>query len=244
MGLQFNVALPTHALKGFMFTKLSVIAVSTVLLTGCAPTTPAVVGPSPAPSVSQSADGNDAKDSPGLQADPSTSSAAEVDFDRFLNSMEATCIYAQGVGVTESVSVDGKLEGSLILLPKTAAIADGYTAGWIPANGDPTEIVFNTDAFDSCYLANMASLAREAGEGLRDQVIVTYDETTDAYAVVVDFGDFPRSAIYQMGEGQIAYSVTGPNDKGQTISMVVRFGMPKAEQIASLSAAVDVLLGD
>lgn len=221
-----------------MFLRLTSLAASVLLLSGCAQTQP-VVGPSTpeapssSPSVSQS---------PSVS--PTATPASNPLLEKFLGHMATTCIYAQGVGVTETVSTNGVLDGSLILLPKKEAILDGYTAGWIPADGSPAEVIFESDAFDSCALANMDSLAKESGSDLSGSVTVKFDEVTQIFTATTDFGDFSRTAKYQVGDGGIVYSVVGTDASGKEIATAMKFGMPKAEHIAALTAAVKALLAD
>jgi hypothetical protein len=163
------------------------------------------------------------------------------DYYNFFNSIATTCIYAQGVGVTETVSTNGVLDGSLILLPASAALSGGYTAAWIPANGGPTEVIFESDAFGACALANMETLAKEAGQDLRKKVKVKYDAETNSYTATVDFSGFASTSQYQIGEGGIVYSVQGVDSTGADVLTSMKFGMPKSEHAEALRAAVEAL---
>lgn len=219
-----------------MFNRLAILLSASLLLSGCAPSTPIPVQ-SEATQTQAPADmsGNDVRR-------PSPTSNVDVvvkdDHYNFLNSMATTCIYAEGVGVTETVTTEGVLDGTLVMLPRSEAIDGSYTAGWIPANGNPAEVIFEKDVFDSCAIANMEALAKEAGKDLRKTVRVKYDAATDAYTATVDFSGFTRTAKYQMGEGGIAYSVTGTETNGQEVVTAMKFGMPKPEYVAALTAAI------
>lgn len=217
---------------------VALLASVSLLLTGCAQGSP-IVNDLPTAFPTQSPSGGDATDTPNLV--PTTNPIIKDDYYNFFNSMATTCIYAQGVGVTETVSTDGVLDGSLILLPPSAAVSDSYTAGWIPANGGATEVIFESDAFVSCALANMETLAKEAGGDLRKKVNVKYDAATNIYTATVDFSGFASTSKYQIGEGGITYSVTGTDAQGSEVLTSMKFGMPKAEHLAALKAAVEAL---
>lgn len=222
-----------------MFRRLTILASAVILLAGCAPQSAPTVVQSPESSQSPAESGQDATDV-AIPA-PSASAVVKDDHYNFLNSMATTCLYAQGVGVTETVSSNRVLDGTLVLVPPAAAIAGSYTAGWIPANGGAAEVVFESDVFDSCAIANMESLAKDSGQDLRKKVRVKYDEAADAYTATVDFSGFSRTAKYQIGDGGIVYSVTGTDPKGLEIVTSMKFGMPSSEHIAALKAAVDAL---
>jgi hypothetical protein len=220
---------------------LVLLASVSLLLTGCAQASPAVDElPTAAPT--QSASGSDATDIPTVS--PTVEPVVKDDYYNFLNSMATTCLYAQGVGVTETVSTNGVLDGSLILLPPSAAISDGYTAGWIPANGEPAEVIFESDAFGACALANMEALAKEAGGDLRKSVKVKYDAETNSYTATVDFSGFASTSKYQIGEGGIVYSVKGTDSNGAEVLTSMKFGIPKSEYIEALRGAVEKLFLD
>lgn len=227
-------------LKGPMLPRIAILLSATVLLAGCTSQGVPTVTQTPTTSSQSPADsGQDATDI--AMPAPPKEPIIKDDHYNFLNSMATTCIYAQGVGVTETVATNGVLDGSLILLPPAEAISGSYTAGWIPANGEAAEVVFESDVFDSCAIANMESLARESGQDLRDKVRAKYDAESDTYTATVDFLGFSRTAKYQIGEGGIAYSVIGTDAKGSEIVTTMKFGMPKADQVALLKMAVDKL---
>lgn len=212
------------------------LAAAMLLLTGCAPSTPIAQRiPAPQETIQKPAEHG----SPSPTTSPTAKSNPTLD--AFLGHMATTCLFAQGVGVAESVVIDGSLDGSMILLPPREAILDGYTAGWIPANGAPAEVVMESDAFESCAIANMDTLAKEAGQSLAGTISVTYDKITQVFTATVDFGGFSRTGKYQVGDGGIVYSVTSTDPQGRQIVTTMKFGMPKPDMVAALATAVKAL---
>lgn len=223
-----------------MFSRIVVALASVAVLTGCAQAVP-IVGPSgsatPAPTVTSSSEPENSESTPSASDGPTASD----DYDRFMNAMATTCLYAQGVGVMETISEANEPVGVLFMLPKNAAVDDGYTAGWVPANGDPAEVIFETDAFESCYLANMDGLSRESGSDLRNSVTVAFEAETNTYRAVLDFGDFQRTVAYEIGEGGIVYKALSVGPDGSALITTMTFGMPQAVYVDALKAAVAAL---
>lgn len=228
-----------------MLAKISILSVATLLLAGCATQSPVTTSPTPSQSESSSASPSTSPSvSPSATASPSPSASIDAVTAKFINSMETTCLYARGVGVTETISTDGKTDGVLIMLPEKQALYDGYTAGWIPADGGAAEVIFESDVFDSCSIANTVSLLSESGSDINEYLDVTYDPVTDVYTATTSFSEFTRKARYQMGEGGIAYSVIGTDGQGRTIATKMKYGMPKAEHVEALRKAIDALFAD
>lgn len=229
-------------LKGPMFVRLAAATASLLLLTACAPVAPQA-GPTGTPSASQSQPQNNGNGNKTPK--PTSSSAAPIvkdDLYNFLNHLATSCIFAKGVGVTETISSNTRgPEGNLFMVDPKEAVS-GYTAGWVPAEGN-AEVILETDPFEVCAVANMDTLARAQGVDMHKKVRVIFDEVANTYTVKINMGDYQRTATYQIGDGGIIYTVTSTGADGRLITSKIRYGQPTADLVTPWKAAVAVMAG-
>ena len=127
--------------------------------------------------------------------------------DELLTIAIASCEKAMGEGVVErSTDPTGY---TLVMVPKDQAI-DGYSAAYfLPP--DTYELIWETDVFYSCELANSFWLASEAGAELEAEV--SFDPDTGTYLVTQDFGEWGLSATsFEVVDGLLVSAVNLNSD--------------------------------
>ena len=119
----------------------------------------------------------------------------------------ASCEKAMAEGVVERSS--DPTGYTLVMVPKDQAI-DGYSAAYfLPP--DTFELIWETDVFYSCELANSFWLASEAGAELEAEV--SFDPDTGTYLVTQDFGEWGLSATsFEVVDGLLVSAVNLNSD--------------------------------
>ena len=127
--------------------------------------------------------------------------------DELLTIASASCEKAMAEGVVERSS--DPTGYTLVMVPKDQAI-DGYSAAYfLPP--DTYELIWETDVFYSCELANSFWLASEAGAELEAEV--SFDPDTGTYLVTQDFGEWGLSATsFEVVDGLLVSAVNLNSD--------------------------------
>jgi hypothetical protein len=143
----------------------------------------------------------------------------------------ASCEKALAEGVVEkSVEPEGLV---LVMIPKQEAIA-GYSAAYfLPPN--TYELIFETDVFSSCALANLFSLSEEAGQEL--DLEVTLDKQTNTFLVTQDLGEWGVTATgYEVNADLI---VAATNLNADTGKLLIEYGPVSDADRAIIQTSVD-----
>lgn len=140
------------------------------------------------------------------EAEPEETKASRV-VDEFITIAIASCEKAMAEGVVERSS--DPTGYTLVMVPKAQAI-DGYSAAYfLPP--DTYELIWETDVFYSCELANSFWLASEAGAELEAEV--SFDPDTGTYLVTQDFGEWGLSATsFEVVDGLLVSAVNLNSD--------------------------------
>lgn len=140
------------------------------------------------------------------EAEPEETKAISV-VDEFITIAIASCEKAMAEGVVERSS--DPTGYTLVMVPKNQAI-DGYSAAYfLPPY--TYELIWETDVFYSCELANSFWLASEAGAELEAEV--SFDPDTGTYLVTQDFGEWGLSATsFEVVDGLLVSAVNLNSD--------------------------------
>ena len=140
------------------------------------------------------------------EAEPEETKASSV-VDELITIAVASCEKAMAEGVVErSTDPTGY---TLVMVPKDQAI-NGYSAAYfLPPN--TYALIWETDVFYSCELANSFWLASEAGAELEAEV--SFDPDTGTYLVTQDFGEWGLSATsFEVVDGLLVSAVNLNSD--------------------------------
>jgi hypothetical protein len=143
----------------------------------------------------------------------------------------ASCEKALAEGVVEkSVEPEGLV---LVMIPKQEAIA-GYSAAYfLPPN--TYELIFETDVFSSCALANLFSLSEEAGQEL--DLEVTLDKQTNTFLVTQDLGEWGVTATGYEVKADLIVAATNLN--ADTGKLLIEYGQVSDADRAIIQTSVD-----
>jgi hypothetical protein len=192
--------------------------------------TPSQIQPQGTPSETEAESGIGTEDQ--VQDSEETSpESQELLIDRFREITYASCEKALGEGVVEkSVEPEGLV---LVMIPKQEAIA-GYSAAYfLPPN--TYELIFETDVFSSCALANFFSLSEEAGQEL--DLEVTLDKQTNTFLVTQDLGEWGVTATgYEVNADLI---VAATNLNADTGKLLIEYGPVSDADRAIIQTSVD-----
>jgi hypothetical protein len=143
----------------------------------------------------------------------------------------ASCEKALAEGVVEkSVEPEGLV---LVMIPKQEAIA-GYSAAYfLPPN--TYELIFETDVFSSCALANLFSLSEEAGQEL--DLEVTLDKQTNTFLVTQDLGEWGVTATGYEVKADLIVAATNLN--ADTGKLLIEYGPVSDADRAIIQTSVD-----
>ena len=132
----------------------------------------------------------------------------------FIEVAIASCDKALAEGVVEDTP---GLELIAVMVPKEMGI-DGYSAAYFQAP-DTYELIWETDFFFACSIANQATLSKEAGVELELDVEVE----GDTYRVKqLDFDQNPFTTEYFVESGLIKKASS--DNGGETIETLIRYG--------------------
>ena len=132
----------------------------------------------------------------------------------FIEVAIASCDKALAEGVVEDTP---ELELMAVMVPKEMGI-DGYSAAYFQAP-DTYELIWETDFFFACSIANQATLSEEAGVKLELDVEVDGDR----YLVTqLDFDQNPYTTEYFVESGLI--KKTSSDSGGETIEALISYG--------------------
>jgi hypothetical protein len=147
----------------------------------------------------------------------------------FIEVAMASCDKALAEGVVEDTP---ELELMAVMVPKEMGI-DGYSAAYFQAP-DTYELIWETDFFFACSIANQATLSEEAGV----QLDLDVEVDGDRYLVTqLDFDQNPYTTEYFVESGLIKMTSSGSG--GETIKTLISYG---GEMEASLEIISEALL--
>lgn len=143
----------------------------------------------------------------------------------------ASCEKALARGVVErSVEPEGLV---IVMIPKQEAIA-GYSAAYfLPP--DTYELIFETDVFSSCALANLFALSEEAGQEL--ELEITHDKQTNTFFITQDLGEWGMSATSYEVKGDLIAAATNLN--AETGRFLIEYGQVSDADRAIIQTSVD-----
>jgi hypothetical protein len=204
----------------------SVALLTSLLLTGCAPTLAGV-------------------DSPSLQPGAVKTMSDSEAFTTFSTIAETSCDKANLEGVTEVTSVGNKTVSTSVLVPKDQGVED-FSAAFQEntAKGVTNQIVYETTGlFYSCTVAQTLEMAAEGNIKPEDAgVTVRYNRDAGDLGTIftvtqVYDGEEPDITTYTVKNGLIdsASFTTAKNEQPVT---TVHYGATK-ESLAILTAAVE-----
>lgn len=147
----------------------------------------------------------------------------------FIEIAIASCDKALAEGVIEETPA---LELIAVMVPKEMGM-EGYSAAYFQAP-DTYELIWETDFFFACSIANQATLSQEAGVRLELDVEVDGDR----YLVTqLDFDQNPYTTEYFVESGLI--KKTSSDSGGETIETLISYG---GEMEASLKIIREALV--
>ncbi|MFM2023830.1 MAG: hypothetical protein RIR89_1222 [Actinomycetota bacterium] len=147
----------------------------------------------------------------------------------FIEVAMASCDKALAEGVVEDTP---GLELMAVMVPKEMGI-DGYSAAYFQAP-DTYELIWETDFFFACSIANQATLSEEAGV----QLDLDVEVDGDRYLVTqLDFDQNPYTTEYFVDSGLIQKASS--DSGGETIETLISYG---GEMEASLEIISEALL--
>ena len=151
--------------------------------------------------------------------------------DSFREVTYASCEKALAEGVVEkSVEPEGLV---LVMIPKREAIT-GYSAAYF-LSPDTFELIFETDVFSSCALANLFSLSEEAGQEI--ELEITHDKQTNTFLVTQDLGEWGISATSYEVAGDLIAAATNLNS--ETGRFLIEYGQVSDADRAIIQTSVD-----
>jgi hypothetical protein len=151
--------------------------------------------------------------------------------DSFREVTYASCEKALAEGVVEkSVEPKGLV---LVMIPKREAIT-GYSAAYF-LSPDTFELIFETDVFSSCALANLFSLSEEAGQEV--ELEITHDKQTNTFLVTQDLGEWGISATSYEVAGDLIAAATNLN--AETGRFLIEYGQVSDADRAIIQTSVD-----
>ena len=155
----------------------------------------------------------------------------ELLIDRFREITYASCEKALAEGVVEkSLEPEGLV---LVMIPKQEAIA-GYSAAYfLPPN--TYELIFETDVFSSCALANLFSLSEEAGQEV--ELEITRDKQTNTFLVTQDLGEWGVTATSYEVKAELIVAATNLN--AETGRLLIEYGQVSDADRAIIQTSVD-----
>ena len=155
----------------------------------------------------------------------------ELLIDSFREITYASCEKALAEGVVEkSVEPEGLV---LVMIPKREAIA-GYSAAYfLPPN--TYELIFETDVFSSCALANLFSLSEEAGQEV--ELEITRDKQTNTFLVTQDLGEWGVTATSYEVKAELIVAATNLN--AETGRLLIEYGQVSDADRAIIQTSVD-----
>jgi hypothetical protein len=119
------------------------------------------------------------------------------------------------------------------MIPKQEAIA-GYSAAYfLPP--DTYELIFETDVFSSCALANLFALSEAAGQEL--ELEITHDKQTNTFFITQDLGEWGMSATSYEVKGDLIAAATNLN--GETGRFLIEYGQVSDADRAIIQTSVD-----
>ena len=120
-----------------------------------------------------------------------------------------------------------------MIIPKQEAIA-GYSAEYfLPHN--TYELIFETDVFSSCVLANLFSLSEEAEQGL--ELKITFDKQANTFPVTQVLGEWGVTATgYEVMDDLIVAAASLNADTGKTR---IEYGQVSDADHAIIQTSVD-----
>ena len=192
--------------------------------------TPSQIQPQGTPSETEAESGIGTEDQ--VQDSEETSpESQELLIDSFREITYASCEKALAEGVVEkSVEPEGLV---LVMIPKQEAIA-GYSAAYfLPPN--TYELIFETDVFSSCALANLFSLSEEAGQEL--DLEVTLDKETNTFLVTQDLGEWGVTATGYEVRADLIVAATNLN--ADTGKLLIEYGQVSDADRAIIQTSVD-----
>jgi hypothetical protein len=132
----------------------------------------------------------------------------------FLEAAIASCEKALAEGVVEETH---GIELKAVMVPKEMGI-DGYSAAYFQAP-DTYELIWETDFFFACSIANQATLSEEAG--MQHDLDVEVDG--DTYLITqLDFDQNPYTTEYFIKSGLIEKASS--NIEGEQIETLISYG--------------------
>ena len=192
--------------------------------------TPSQIQPQETPSETEAESGIGTEDQ--VQDSEETSpESQELLIDSFREITYASCEKALAEGVVEqSVEPEGLV---LVMIPKQEAIA-GYSAAYfLPPN--TYELIFETDVFSSCALANLFSLSEEAGQEL--ELEITHDKKTNTFLVTQDLGEWGVTATGYEVRADLIVAATNLN--ADTGKLLIEYGQVSDADRAIIQTSVD-----
>ena len=174
----------------------------------------------------------DQSDNPSAETD---SKIEPVDLvEKLVSVANASCELALAEGVVEASSDPAGF--TLVMVPKSMGI-DGYSAAYfLPP--ETYELIWETDVFYACELANSFSLASDAGTEL--EIDVSLDAATGEFLVTQDFGEWGVSATkYEVTDGLLR-AATNLNSEGETYR--IEYGFPNDIELQILVQAVELFM--
>jgi hypothetical protein len=143
----------------------------------------------------------------------------------------ASCEKALAEGVVEKSVEPGGL--GLVMIPKQEAIA-GHSAAYF-LSPDTFELIFETDVFSSCGLANLFALSEEAGQEL--ELEITHEIRTNTFLVTQDLGEWGISATSYEVAGDLIAAATNLN--AETGRFLIEYGQVSDADRAIIQTSVD-----
>ena len=192
--------------------------------------TPSQIQPEETPSETEAESGIGTEDQ--VQDSEETSpESQELLMDSFREITYASCEKALAEGVVEqSVEPEGLV---LVMIPKQEAIA-GYSAAYfLPPN--TYELIFETDVFSSCALANLFSLSEEAGQEL--ELEISLDKQTNTFLVTQDLGEWGVTATGYEVKADLIVAATNLN--ADTGKLLIKYGPVSDGDRAIIQTSVD-----
>jgi hypothetical protein len=179
---------------------------------------------------------NSPSEEPASQTQPQESEASlpqsqEALEESFRQITHASCEKALAEGVVErSGEPDGLV---LVMIPKQEAIA-GYSAAYF-LSPDTYELIFETDVFSSCALANLFALSEEAGQEL--ELEITHDKQTNTFFITQDLGERGISETSYEVMGDLIVAATNLN--AETGRFLIEYGQVSDADRAIIQTSVD-----
>lgn len=153
----------------------------------------------------------------------------EKALEAFADIATTSCVTARDRGVVETTD-----QFTLVMVPTSEAI-DGYSAAWAEPDMDP-QVIYETDAFVSCYYGNTLSMLREAGKPLTQANIIVSQKTATSWDVTEAEAEsgITRTEEYTVTDGVITRVDRGSGDQKRTIT----YGNPTGVHRAMFDAAI------